>query len=192
MSSITLGAMLDLSRPLSSPCRAPLGLRRQVGKDRRSFLHVGRKVGHFLHLTDLNDFVFRAGTSGSPFDRLLLRLHLDHRVATDYLLGLREWPVDDLRFASRESEARPHRRRVQAVESEKNTGILQLLVILHHGFNPFRVRHGTWFSILVPLGNHQHHESHRGISYLVSNSEPFSRDATYTFGLLLLLADSTS
>src|SRR2546422_559712 len=41
---------------------------------------------------------------------------------------------------------------------------LQRFVVLHHGSHGLGVWHGARLGLLVPLGDHQHHESHRHCS----------------------------
>ena len=63
-----------------------------------------------------------------------------------------------------ENHARTHRERMEAIEREQHTGLLQGFVVLHHGRNGLGLRHGARRGLLIPLGNHQHHESHRSVS----------------------------
>src|SRR5882762_5025072 len=78
------------------------GLRLQLGKPGSSLLDVGRKVRHFMYLSNLYDFVLRTRTTRGPLDGLFLRLHLDHPVSAEHFLRLRERPVGDLWFSSSE------------------------------------------------------------------------------------------
>jgi hypothetical protein len=58
-------------------------------------LHVLGEVRHLLHLPDLDDLVVGHGAARRPLDRLLLRADLDHPVAAQDLLRLRERAVLD-------------------------------------------------------------------------------------------------
>src|SRR5579859_1226137 len=123
-------------------------------------LDVSRKIGHLLHLPNLNGAIV-ARAPLSPFDRFLPRFHLDHPISAHNLLGLGKWPICNFRFAAGKRD--PHARggRMQSVERQQHAGLLQLLVILHHRRHRFRARHSPRFSLLISLGDHQHHESHR-------------------------------
>src|SRR2546425_1115322 len=71
--------------------RLSLGLC-QLRIDPRRRAGGGREVRHLLHLANLDHFVVRSGAALGPFDRLFLRLHLDHPVAAEHLLRLSEAP----------------------------------------------------------------------------------------------------
>ena len=48
----------------------------------------------------------------------------------------------------------------EAVECQEDAGLLQGLVVLHHGGHGLGVGHGRSAGRLVPLRDHQHHEPH--------------------------------
>src|SRR6185312_3420305 len=126
----------------------------------RRLLNIRRKIGHLLHLANFDDLVVRSGALPGPFDRLLFRLHLDHPVAADHLLGLGERPVGHDGLAAGEGDARTHRRRVQPVERHQYARLLQRLIVFHHRRHGLRRRHRAGRCRLIALRDHQHHESH--------------------------------
>src|SRR5882757_1184547 len=105
VTSASIARAADLeSPPASPPSPAAAGRRRElalalpdlglhVGESRRGLLDIGREIREFLHLADFDHFILRGGAARGPFDRLLLRLHLDHPVAPQYLLRLGERTV---------------------------------------------------------------------------------------------------
>ena len=54
-----------------------------------------------------------------------LRLHLDHPVAAEHLIGFGEGSVRHFRLAAPERYAGAHRGRVQAVERQQHARLLQ-------------------------------------------------------------------
>src|SRR3990172_2747362 len=149
------GAAMPALRTLALP-----GARLHVDKPGRGLGDIGGKVRHLLHLTDFDHLGLRARASLRPFDRFLLRLHLDHPVAADHLFRLAERPVGYLGLSTGERDAGAHRGRVEAIEREQHAGLLQGLVVLHHGGHGFGVRHGPRLCDLVSLWDHEHHKSH--------------------------------
>src|SRR6266702_4368816 len=85
---------------------------------RESRTRVLIAVGASPPLANLEHFVVRSGAALSPFNRLLLRFHLNHPIATEYLFRFRKWSVGHLGLPSGERDARPHRGWVQAVERQ--------------------------------------------------------------------------
>src|SRR3954447_824992 len=50
---------------------------------------------------------------------------------------------------------------MQAIEGHQYAGFLQRFVVSHHRFDGLGVRHRSRRGVLIALGDHQHHESHR-------------------------------
>src|SRR6202158_2580090 len=144
-----------------------LGLPLQFRKPSGGLLHVGREIRHFLHLAKLDHFIVGSGAARWPFHRLFLRLDLNHPVSADNLLRLGEGSIGHLGLAASERDARAHRGRMEAIERERHSGFLQSFVVLHHGGNGLGLWHGARLGLLVSLGDHQHHESHRNCLLLV-------------------------
>src|SRR5258706_5938668 len=96
----------------------------QCGPTGRSFLHLSGEIRKFMHLANLDGLVLRRWATCRPLDGFFLGLYLDHPVATEHFLGLGEQPVDHFWLSSGECNARTHRRRLKAVESEQHAGFL--------------------------------------------------------------------
>src|SRR6267143_6054621 len=143
----------------------------------------GAEVRRLEHLANL-DLGLRAregiGAAPHPFDRLLLRLHLNQPEPGDQLLRLGEGPVDDAPLPSGEPDARALRARVQPFGREQHAGFHQLLVVLPHLGQKLLVRENPRLRALVGLD--QHHESHRRASlcepWLYHYVEPGSAGST--------------
>jgi len=123
-------------------------------------LDVLGKIAHLENAPDLDDVVFPGRTAPCPLDRFFGRTHVDHPVAAEHFLDLREGAVGDGRLAALERDACARRRRMQSVERKQHTGPLQLFIVFHHrrhgvGFGPDIRSRGR-----VAAGDHQHHETH--------------------------------
>src|SRR5262245_46984640 len=149
------------NRANHSPALALLHLRSQARFPLTDFRR-GRiaEVLDFEHWSDLDlAFLFvRIGAALDPIQRLLERRHFPQPKPSDELLGLREGPVDDGAALARESHARALARGVQALASEHDPGLHQLLVELAHVGQELLARHLAGFRRL--RGFDDHHDFH--------------------------------
>src|SRR6266550_4605050 len=92
---------------------------------------IARAPSHSFHLNDLTDFegVAVEGCPLEPLDCLVNRAHLPQPIATNQLLGLREWPVDDGAFLAVKPHALALGARVEAAIPDDHPRLDQLLVV---------------------------------------------------------------
>ncbi len=90
--------------------------------------------------------------SASPRPPPPLRVHPYHPVAAQHFPHAREWAMAHRCLAAGECDARAHRGRMQAIQRDQHTRLLQRLVVLHHRRNRLRIRHGARRGTLVSLG----------------------------------------
>src|SRR2546422_244158 len=99
---------------------------------------LGSELGaEIRRLEDLANFDLGLRASGigaalDPFDRFLLRLHLNQPEAGDQLLRLGEGPVDHGPLRSGELDARALGARLEPLAREQHAGFDELFVVLPH------------------------------------------------------------
>ena len=127
---------------------------------------AGSEVLELEQLTNfdlaIHAFATGIGVALRPFDRLLLRLHLDQGVASDEFLCFGEGPVDDGPLRSRVFDAKPFRGRMEPGGIEQNTGLSELLVVSAHCGNQLLFGHYARFRFFRRF--YDDHESHRRFS----------------------------
>src|SRR6185295_16119671 len=107
---------------------------------------------------------------------LFLRFHLPQPEAGDQFLRLCERSVSYGPFVSGELDACAFRARLEAFTCEHHTGLYQFFVELPHFGQELLVWKNACFRVLGGFDNN--HESHGGISFLDSGSEPISSGST--------------
>jgi hypothetical protein len=65
-----------------------------------------------MDAADLNRVIFRRGAAARPFDGLLARAHVDHPIAAQHFLDLREGAIDDGRLPALEADPSAGSRRM--------------------------------------------------------------------------------
>src|SRR5213596_925200 len=182
--------LVDESRtPLPTSASADGAVAGRRGLPPRSLLNVGWKVRDLLHLAHFDNVAVQHGRALRPFDRFGAGLHLDHPVAAEHLLRLGERPVGHLGLVTGEAYAGARGGWLQPVEPEQDAGLGEGLVVLGHFGDKLGRGRAVRPRLLVPLRDHQHHESHRAQFLLVwvrrahpgfieaSNEEPQNRHA---------------
>src|SRR6266702_580493 len=165
--------LVDESRtPLPTSASAAGAVAGRRGLPPRSLLNVGWKVRDLLHLAHFDNVAVQHGRALRAFDRFGPGLHLDHPVAAEYLLRLGERPVGHLGLVTGEAYAGARGGWLQPVEPEQDAGLGEGLVVLRHLGDEVGRRREVRCRLLVPLRDHQHHESHCARSLLVSGAAP--------------------
>src|SRR5262249_17914254 len=85
---------------------------------RRSVMHQADLAFTFAHYFE---------EAFGPFDRLVLGLHLDHRIAADELLRFGERSVSNCKLSSRDTNAGALRAGLEPLRREKHAGLRHLL-----------------------------------------------------------------